>query len=84
MVDSKESYHLAPKRTSKALDRWLSWLEHHSIHEKDCRFKSWSAHIPRLQVQSLVRVCAWEATDGCFILALISLSLSLSLFLSLK
>ena len=39
-----------------ALARWLSWLERHLVNQKGPGFGSQSGQIPRLRVQSLVRV----------------------------
>ena len=52
-----------------------------SCTSKCCRFNSWSGHIPWLLVQSQLG-CIQEATDWCF--SLTSMFLSLYFFLSLK
>ena len=70
------------KRGASALVGWFRWLEHLPIHQNvggsipsqvtylGCMFNSWSR-------------CVWEATNQCFSLTLILLSLPLPLFLPL-
>ena len=70
-------------KAANLLTRWLSWLEHHPIHQKAvgsipsqgtylvCRFHPWSG-------------CICEAANQCFSLASLSFSLPPSPFLSVK
>ena len=60
------------------LAQWLSWLKHCPIHQNVVVSISWSGHIPRLQVHSLVGACV--GGNQSMLLSHINVSLSLSLF----
>ena len=73
---------LLGKDTDPALAEWLSWLEHHPVHQQFASLiPSQCAYLGCVFGPHLGNL--WDAMDQCFSLTLMFLSLSLSLLLSL-
>ena len=70
------------RQTGLSSCAWLSWLEHHPVHQKVAGLISQSGHIPMLWVRSPVELCM--GSNRSMFLSHIDLSLFLSLSASLS